>query len=664
MCLSALPMLAPSASAAPAAGEGRGYICITFDDAYESDYTVAYAALSKYDIPATSFVVTDRIGDDGWLTAEQIQEMYAAGWEIGSHGRDHTRLTDLPEAEVIAQMEDSKAALEGIGIDVATIAWPNGAYNSTVLDLMGDIYEISRGISTGDHCFYTHLSPDMRAIEAANPSTFDWFKLAVDGAITTDSAVVVFWHEIDEDGTIIDSLTGEPFTIMDVAEYISEKMDTHGLQPIRFRDLPTVLSDEVRTWIADEPGVASDPTNWDGGIAPSDGDYIVIKGKGDITFDADITYEGIYAFPDPDRTRRLIIGEGVTLGIGRGGVENNNKVVGMPGSQIICDGHWSGYRSSYLLNMETVNLHVTRAGAIVTGNYFDTLRLSEDVVLVGSANVKNAVIDEGVHVYLQSHKTFSSQLALNPFDADCISNLGVIDGDERSSLRLMLTSDQPLGSTIGDVRCTLNVHSTVAHDYTLTLGRNLDIAGLIVSTTSVTHGPNLDLNGHQVRAASVGIAANTAIRNGTILTSSWDSSAGGLLANTNVVLADGGSAVLAPGQSFNRLEVASEDGRTVSWTMTATGTVAPIVTGLKSGSYLWYLDGVEQGEVEAGKDGTIALSYQSTGLHELSVGPAPMTEAMDSLYGVIPIVIGLAVIGGLFTMLGKVNLLLPGRRKP
>ena len=77
------------------------------------------------------------------------------------------------------------------------------------------------------------------------------------------------------------------------------------------------------------------------------------------------------------------------------------------------------------------------------------------------------------------------------------------------------------------------------------------------------------------------------------------------------------------------------------------------IGGLKSGSYLWYLDGVEQGEVKAGKDGTIALSYTSTGLHELSVKPTSMTAAMDRLAAAIGIIVALAVLGGLFTMLGK-----------
>jgi hypothetical protein len=140
---------------------------------------------------------------------------------------------------------------------------------------------------------------------------------------------------------------------------------------------------------------------------------------------------------------------------------------------------------------------------------------------------------------------------------------------------------------------------------------------------------------------------------GVIRTAAWDSSAGSWTPeDSTVVLSDGGTVKLAPGQSFNRLEIASDDGRSASWNMTATGAQAPIVTGLKSGSYLWYLDGVEQGEIEADKDGTIALSYVSTGLHTLEVKPTSMTEAMDGLTAAVGIVVVLAVLGGVLGMLG------------
>jgi hypothetical protein len=120
-----------------------------------------------------------------------------------------------------------------------------------------------------------------------------------------------------------------------------------------------------------------------------------------------------------------------------------------------------------------------------------------------------------------------------------------------------------------------------------------------------------------------------------------------------LILRDGGSVSIAPGHSIPLLQIMSDDGRTASWAMTATGTVSPVVTGLESGvSYRWYLDGVEQGEVKADKDGTIALSYTSTGLHTIEVKPSSMTLAMDGLAATIGIVAVLAVLSGVLGMLG------------
>ena len=123
-----------------------------------------------------------------------------------------------------------------------------------------------------------------------------------------------------------------------------------------------------------------------------------------------------------------------------------------------------------------------------------------------------------------------------------------------------------------------------------------------------------------------------------------------------LILRDGGSVSLSPGQPISTLQIVSEDRRTASWTMTATGTIAPTVTGLGANKeYRWYLDGVEQGEIEADANGTIALSYLSTGLHELSVKPTSMTLAMDGLASAVGFIAVLAVLGGLITMVGRLK---------
>lgn len=251
------------------------------------------------------------------------------------------------------------------------------------------------------------------------------------------------------------------------------------------------------------------------------------------------------------------------------------------------------------------------------------------------------------------------------------------------------------------VACTITPHNWIGSQYTGIDEENqviADVNAWILSldregiTVVDTHAairdpanptkirPGLDADGLHLNAAGCGVLASTIapaitalldagveyrltvkanstldMTNSAVTVDGTSDLSGATIVSTNgtFAMSSGYSLMMPPGQSFPRLEVASDDGRTARLTMTATGTVAPTVTGLKSGTYLWYLDGVEQGELAADANGTIALSYQSTGLHELSVKPTQMTIAMDGMYQAIVIVVMLSVIGGLITMIGR-----------
>lgn len=50
-------------------------VAITFDDGSESYYTKAVPIMEKYNFPSTNFIITERIGNKGYLTEEQIEEL-------------------------------------------------------------------------------------------------------------------------------------------------------------------------------------------------------------------------------------------------------------------------------------------------------------------------------------------------------------------------------------------------------------------------------------------------------------------------------------------------------------------------------------------------------------------------------------------------------------
>ena len=107
-------------------------IVLTFDDGYRDFYTNAFPLLKKYQIKATVYVIINALGQDNYLTKEQVKEMADSGLvEIGSHTFNHLDLTKLKKKDAIFEINYSRQALEKIsGQKVLTFAYPYGHYTS------------------------------------------------------------------------------------------------------------------------------------------------------------------------------------------------------------------------------------------------------------------------------------------------------------------------------------------------------------------------------------------------------------------------------------------------------------------------------------------------------------------------------------------------------
>lgn len=119
-------------------------ITVTFDDGFSSTFEHALPVLIRHNIPATMFVVANRIGgDNDWMhtrgmprrplmTATQILEMRASGIAIGSHTLNHARLPECGPNELANEINGSKAKLEDLlGEPVEHFAYPYGLYNES-----------------------------------------------------------------------------------------------------------------------------------------------------------------------------------------------------------------------------------------------------------------------------------------------------------------------------------------------------------------------------------------------------------------------------------------------------------------------------------------------------------------------------------------------------
>jgi len=111
-------------------------VLITFDDANEDNYTTAFPIMQKYGYTGVLYLPYDYIGAPGYLTVEQIKEMIATGWEVGSHSLTHPlNFLELSPPELRAEIVDSRKRLEALlGVPILTFAYPFGDVSSDAVD--------------------------------------------------------------------------------------------------------------------------------------------------------------------------------------------------------------------------------------------------------------------------------------------------------------------------------------------------------------------------------------------------------------------------------------------------------------------------------------------------------------------------------------------------
>jgi peptidoglycan/xylan/chitin deacetylase (PgdA/CDA1 family) len=115
-------------------------VAFTFDDGY-ADIATAAPMLLEREISATVYCVAGYLGGTSdWPTLparaprlplappNQLAELAAAGFAIGSHGFEHAPLHLLAAAELRREIVDSRAELEHrVGVPVRSFACPYGA---------------------------------------------------------------------------------------------------------------------------------------------------------------------------------------------------------------------------------------------------------------------------------------------------------------------------------------------------------------------------------------------------------------------------------------------------------------------------------------------------------------------------------------------------------
>jgi|GEM_PF-1368815 len=148
----------------------KSAVTFMFDDGGVSIYTEAKPVLDQYGYKGSAVIVTSFIGQPGFMTAPQIQELFASGWEVVSHGVTHSDLTTLPEAQWKNELSQSKTILQELGFTINYFVPPYGAYRADIIDYGRTLYSSIRAFESGDNSVGS--SPyDIKVRQVVNTTT-------------------------------------------------------------------------------------------------------------------------------------------------------------------------------------------------------------------------------------------------------------------------------------------------------------------------------------------------------------------------------------------------------------------------------------------------------------------------------------------------------------
>jgi len=108
-------------------------ILLTFDDGSETVHSTALPIMQKYNFTGTAYIVYNYMWVPRYMDADQVRELYAAGWEIGSHGLSHSNLIERPgrqEDEIVGSRRQLRSRLD---VPILSFSYPFGMYNSDSL---------------------------------------------------------------------------------------------------------------------------------------------------------------------------------------------------------------------------------------------------------------------------------------------------------------------------------------------------------------------------------------------------------------------------------------------------------------------------------------------------------------------------------------------------
>ena len=152
-------------------------IVITFDDGYRDSYTAAYPLMAAVNYRGVIFPYVTKLQSNKGIIVEELKELVAAGWEVGSHTYSHPDLTTLSDSECERELTESRQVLSDLtGFEVTSLCYPAGRFNDAVVNtaaLAGYDMAVTTKSGMASYEQYSLLLKRIRVNRSDSLSAFD-----------------------------------------------------------------------------------------------------------------------------------------------------------------------------------------------------------------------------------------------------------------------------------------------------------------------------------------------------------------------------------------------------------------------------------------------------------------------------------------------------------
>lgn len=214
-------------------------ITVTFDDGWETTYTVAAPILTRDGIHSTQYLVTSLLDNPAYLSLAQVKALQQHGQQIGCHTVSHPDLTKITSKELDYQLRGCQQYfMEKHFGTVQDFAAPYGHTNPAVIAGIGKVFrserntngDLSNGVNEADVNLPDNTNPhDIIGVTVHSDTTVAQLQQAVDYTVAHNGWLVLTYHQSEEEGSKfslsgdslkkqLDYLSGTPVRIVTVGQ--------------------------------------------------------------------------------------------------------------------------------------------------------------------------------------------------------------------------------------------------------------------------------------------------------------------------------------------------------------------------------------------------------------------------------------------------------------